>query len=300
MNNKNTTYYWRVTANDINPLANNITTTKTYRFTTLASPKISNIVATPSVINPGQSINISCQVIDGTLVNAVKVNITAPNGQKTNNTASGGNPTWIVLKYDDFETGMGNYTLGGSSSSLYTGGTYSHQGTHATKIQDYQGLNSSFYLTQSIDVDTPRYTSIKVDFWFKTHNMTNLTNFWIKYYDGQHWRIADNYIKPGSNGSRPSDKPFNNNDTFYHGITWINESKYTFPTNMKIRFECDAIGAQNQVYIDQVYINATTAQGPNYYYTNTYSQLGTYQYFIWAKDPSGNNIKSTTHTFSVI
>jgi hypothetical protein len=112
--------------------------------------------------------------------------------------------------------------------------------------------------------------------------MSNLTNFWVKFYDGQHWRIVDNYIKPGTQGCRSTDKPFEN-DTFYHAITWINESKYTFPTNMKIRFECDAIGAGKYVYIDQVYINATTAQGPNYYLTKTYSQLGTYQYFIWAK-----------------
>jgi hypothetical protein len=298
MNTKNTTYYWRVTAQDINPNANKITTTQTYRFTTLTPPKISNITATPSVINPGQSVNISCKVTDGTSVNGVKVNITAPNGQKTNTTAAGGTPVWSVLKYDTFESGMGNYTLGGSSSSLYTGATYPHQGTRAVKIQNYLGLNSSFYLTQPIDVDTPRYTSIKVDFWFKAHNMSNLTNFWVKFYDGQHWRIVDNYIKPGSQGNRPSDKPFTN-DTFYHGITWINESKYTFPTNMKIRFECDALSSSNTVYIDQVYINATTAQGPNYYLKNTYSQSGTYHYFIWAKDPSGNSIKSAVNTFVV-
>jgi hypothetical protein len=297
MNMKNKTYYWRVTAFD--PYADRMITTKTYRFTTLASPQISNIVATPSSINPGNPVNISCKVIDDTLVNIVKVNITAPNGQKTNNTASGGNQIWTLLTYDDFESDMGNYTLGGSSSSLYSGGTYPHQGIGAALIQNYLGLNSSFYLTQSIDVDTPGYTNVKVDFWFKAHNMSNLSNFWVKFYDGQHWRIVDNYIKPGAQGYRPTDKPFEN-DTFYHAITWINESKYTFPTNMKIRFECDAIGAEKYVYIDQVYINATTAQGPNYYYTNTYSQLGTYQYFIWAKDPSGNSIKSATYTFSVV
>ena len=296
MNLKNTTYYWRVTAFD--PYEDRMTTTKTYHFTTLASPQISNIVATPSIVSSGSPVNISCRVIDGTSVNVVKINITAPNGQKTNNTTSGGIPIWTLLKYDDFESGMGNYTLGGSNGSLFSGEIYPHQGICAAKIQDSLGLNSSFYLTQPIDVDTPRYTSIKVDFWFKTHNMSNLSNFWVKYYDGTHWRIVDNYIKPGTLGYRPTDKPFEN-DTFYHGITWINETKYAFPTNMKIRFECDTSGSKC-VYIDQIYINATTAQGPNYSYTNTYSQLGTYQYFIWAKDPSGNGIKSATYTFSVV
>jgi GR25 family glycosyltransferase involved in LPS biosynthesis len=293
---KNRTYYWRVTAFD--PYADRMTTTKTYQFTTSASPRISDIIATPSVVPPGSPVNISCSVRDGTSVNIVKVNITAPNGQKTNVTASGGTPVWTTLAYDDFESGMGNFTLGGSSSSWYTGDTYSHQGTQAVKIQDYLGLNSSFYLTLPIDVHTPRYTSIKVDFWFKAHNMSNLSNFWVKFYDGQHWRIVDNYIKPGAQGYRPTDKPFENG-TFYHAITWINESKYTFPTNMKIRFECDASGSAKCAYIDQVYINATTTQGPNFYSRNTYTQEGQYQYYIWAKDPSGNSVRSGLYTFTV-
>ncbi|MDD1763036.1 MAG: hypothetical protein LUQ59_12465, partial [Methanothrix sp.] len=51
MNQKNTTYYWRVSAFD--PYGDRMTTTKTYHFRTLAPPQISNIVATPSVAPPG-------------------------------------------------------------------------------------------------------------------------------------------------------------------------------------------------------------------------------------------------------
>gem|GEM_PF-2162366 len=297
MNLKNKTYYWRITAFD--PYGDRITTTKTYRFTTMASPQLSNITATPSVVTLGSPVNITCKVLDGTTVDLVKVNITAPNGQKTNFTMSGGRPVWKVLTYDDFESGLGNYSLGGSSTTLYTGGSYPHQGSRAVKIQDYLGMNSSIYLTRSIDIDTPRYTSIKVDFWFKAHNMSNLSNFWVKFYDGQHYRIIDNYIKPGTVGYRPTDKPFNN-DTFTHGITWINESKYSFTQTMRIRFECDAVGAAKNVYLDQIYINATTAQGSAYYFTNTFTQPGTYQYVIWAKDSNGNSGKSAVYTFSVI
>jgi len=68
---------------------------------------------------------------------------------------------------------------------------------------------------------------------------------------------------------------------------------------MKIRFECDALSSVNNIYIDQIYINATTQQGPNYYYNNSYTQVGTYQYFVWAKDQSGNSIKSSLQTFLV-
>ena len=295
MNQQNTTYYWRVTASD----HNGYITTKTYHFTTLASPIILDIVATPSEILPGNFVNISCEVTDGTSVKLVMVNVEAPNGQKTNLTASGGIPVWSVLTYDDFESGWGSYDDGGSYCLRSNDNVYAHEGTRSIQIRNYQGLESSFYLTEPIDVDTPRYTKIKVDFWFKTHDMTNLTHFWVKYYDGEHWRIVDNYIKPGPLWNRPADKPFNN-DIFYHGITWINETKYNFSKNMKIRFECDDFKDSGTVYIDQIYINATTTQGPTYYLNkNTYTLPGIYQYFIWANDTSGNEISSVLNSFKI-
>ncbi len=295
MNEKNKTYYWRVTA--VDPDGDNMVTTETYCFTTQAPPQISDVTATPSAVLPGNPVNISSNVTDGTTVSTVKINIRYPDGSIDNRTALGGNPAWTVLCYDDFESGWGSYTDGGDACFRYTGGApYAYQGTRAIKIQNFLGLDSSFYLTNPIDVHTPRYTKIRVDFWFIAHGMSNLTNFWVKFYDGQHWRIVDNYIKPGAQGYRPTDKPFEN-DTFYHAITWINESKYTFPTNMKIRFECDALRDENTVYIDQIYINATTAQGEHYFINDTYSQMGTYQYYIWARDTYGNGIRSPTQTF---
>jgi hypothetical protein len=300
MNVRNTTYYWRITA--VDPAADNITTTQTYHFRTLTSPQISNIAATPADVTPGSNVNITADVIDGTKVNTVKINIRAPNGDLVANaTASGGTPEWTTLRYDTFESGMGSYTDGGDSCSLYNGNVYAPEGSKAVRLEGYDGLDSSFYLTQPINVHTPGYTKIKVDFMFIADGMSNLSNFWVKFYDGQHWRIVDNYIKPGAQGYRPTDRPFENG-TFYHAITWINESKYTFPTDMKIRFECDADPSgrsNNTIYIDRIYINASAAQGLHYYVNRTYTQLGTYQYFIWAVDNKTNSIRSTTQTFKV-
>ena len=143
MNLKNTTYYWRVTAFD--PYADRMTTTKTYHFTTLASPQISNIAATPSDVLPATSVNITAVVIDGTTVDTVRVNIKPPTGSAADHAASGGDPGWTVLTYDDFESGMGSYTDGGSSCSLYNGAEFSYQGNRAVELQDFQGLVSSFY-----------------------------------------------------------------------------------------------------------------------------------------------------------
>lgn len=154
---------------------------------------------------------------------------------------------WNLLTYDDFENGFGNYTDGGRDCILYTGGTYAHQGSNAANIQDNSGIESSFYHTTGIDVDTPEYTSIMVDFWFRAQDMEYGEDFWIRYFDGIEWHTVADYDRGDE---------FENGQ-FYHEIIWINETDYTFPSNMRIRFQCDANRDWDDIYIDQVYVNAT-------------------------------------------
>jgi hypothetical protein len=289
MNQPQTTYYWRITASD--PWADQRTTIQTFSFATVTPPTISNISAPPSS-NQSQPVNISCRVTDNDRVNLVKINVTYPDGHSTNTTADAIPSGWHVLTYDDFETGSGNHTGNytiGNGDCYRNNSIYTHQGNWAMLIRDYKGINSSFYFTQAKNVDTPRYTSLKVDFWFKANGTGAQRNFWVKYYDGTHWRIVGNYY------SRVDFME----DNFYHKSVWINETKYTFPTTMKIRFECDGRVDSDNIYIDQVSVNATTNQGEDYYYNAQYTELGTYQYYIWATDANGNSIKSDVHTFSI-
>ena len=155
--------------------------------------------------------------------------------------------SWTTITYDDFEDGFGNYTDGGRDCILYSWGTYAHQGDNAANIQDDSGEESSFSHTNGIDVDSPGYTSIKVDFWFRARDMENGEDFWVMYYDGTDWEIVADYDK--------GDEFVN--DQFYHEEVWINETDYTFPTDMKIRFQCDASYDWDDVYIDEVYVNAS-------------------------------------------
>lgn len=156
-------------------------------------------------------------------------------------------PQWTELTYDDFESGFGNYTDGGKDCALYTGGsTYAHQGTNAGNIQDNSGTVSSFYHTNGIDVHTPGYTEIKVEFWFKTNGMESGDDFWIQYYNGSTWTTVAQYI---------SGTDFNNG-SFYNDSIFIDESSYTFPADMKIRFMCDANHNNDDVYIDEVRVSA--------------------------------------------
>ncbi len=81
-------------------------------------------------------------------------------------------------------------------------------------------------------------------------------DFWVQYYDGSSWNTVATF-------ARSTD--FDNN-TFYVATVTIDEANYTFPTDMKIRFMCDASGNRDDVYIDDITITGkiTRSLSPNY------------------------------------
>lgn len=164
----------------------------------------------------------------------------------TVNTSGGGGTD--ELSFDDFESGWGAWTDGGSDCRRYTSGTYAYSGNAAINIQDNSGVSSSFYHTNSYDVATPGYTQITVEFIFYPRSMETGEDFWVQYYNGSSWNTVASF-------ARGTD--FNNN-TFYSATVNILEANYTFPTNMKIRFMCDASGNADDVYIDDVRVTASS------------------------------------------
>jgi hypothetical protein len=287
---ESTTYTWFVNVTD--PAGSSTWTNTSYSFTTgLAAgnnpPVVSNenpadTQADVSVITPQLSITINdpenddidwtietspdvgsssgtgesdgvktCSIsgLAGSTTYTWFVNVTDPTGSSTwTNTTytftTQSASTWTVLTYDDFENGWGNYTDGGIDCLLYASGTYAHQGSNAANIRDNSNDLSSFYYTTGRDVDTPGYTSIKLDFWFLTTGLNNGHDFIVKYWTGSTYveieRLEYNV-------------DFTNNQ-FYQKIIWINETEYTFPSDMKILFECDAQNDNDDVYLDEIYV----------------------------------------------
>ncbi|MBI9033515.1 MAG: T9SS type A sorting domain-containing protein [Bacteroidales bacterium] len=154
----------------------------------------------------------------------------------------------VELSFTDFESGWGIWTDGGGDCSLYTSGTYATQGNNAANIQDNSGVASSFYLTNGVDVHTAGYVQIDVEFEFIPVSMDGSEDFWVQYYNGSSWNTVATYV----NGV-----DFVNGSSYATKVT-ILESQYTFPTDMKIRFMCDASGNKDDVYIDQIKISAST------------------------------------------
>ncbi len=158
-------------------------------------------------------------------------------------------PTTVQLSFSDFEGGWGIWTDGGGDCSLYTSGTYAWNGSNAADIQDNSGISSSFYMTNGEDVHTPGYIQIDVEFYFIAISMDNTKeDFWVQYYDGSAWTTIASF-------ARGID--FDNN-IFYVATVSILESNFNFPTDMKIRFMCDASGNRDDVYIDDITITAST------------------------------------------
>ncbi len=162
----------------------------------------------------------------------------------------GGSGTWQTITYDDFEGGWGSYTDGGGDCLLYTSGTYAHQGSNAGDIQDNSGVASSFYHTNGHDVSA--YVDLEVEFWYRPESMDRTgEDFWVQYYDGSAWRTVAVFDKGVD---------FENKN-FYHEVVSIPAGTYTYPTNAKLRFMCDASGNKDDVYIDEIEFRGLTAGG---------------------------------------
>jgi PKD repeat protein len=167
------------------------------------------------------------------------------------NVGSGGGYTTIT--FDNFESGMGTYADGGNDMSRYTGGTYAWQGVAAADIQDNSGTASSFYHRGSYNVTA--YNTLQVEFYFRAQSMETNENFWVQYYNGSAWQTVANYVS-GTSFS---------NGVFYIATVTLSRSTYTFPTNARIRFMCDASDNNDDVYIDAITFRGSasaSAQSP--------------------------------------
>jgi len=173
-----------------------------------------------------------------------------------NETGGGGSSvTWETVFYDSFESSWGNWNDGGTDCSRYTGGTYAYRGSCAINIQDNSGYPISATYSNAIAADTQKYTQMKIDFWWRAVSMENGEDFWINYYDGTNsHRLATIVIGTGQYS----------NNVFYHTVCYVNETNYPFTDQARFRIQCDASDDTDDVYLDHIYINATSGYRVDY------------------------------------
>jgi len=233
--NYSTTYWWRVAVND--SMDN---TTKGYTFTT-------------------EIIDTSVDTITPYTITSLPYNVTATGPSDLDNVSlyyrwSDDNVSWgwTDIHYDDFEDGWGNYTDGGGDCAL--SGNFPHQGIQSSRIRDNSGGTASmFYLTDTEDLATPGYNYLKVDFWFYANGIENGEDFWVQFNNGGGWVTVADY---------DAGDEFVNGQ-YYHEVVWINESTEDLTATSQVGFRCSASDNGDEIYIDQVYLNATQGIGNN-------------------------------------
>ncbi|THB80448.1 MAG: hypothetical protein D3926_07070 [Desulfobacteraceae bacterium] len=156
-------------------------------------------------------------------------------------------PPWTVLSEDGFEDSWGSYVDGGLHCHRDNKPKYAHQGDYVARLRSNKGEASSFYSANDIDMDTPDYREMKIEFWFYPSSFESGEDFFVEYYDGSEWQVIKQYVV---------ERDFNNYELQHEEGVIVNESaSMIFPRNMKLRFRCDASATSDIVYIDDVVVS---------------------------------------------
>ncbi|MDF1696117.1 MAG: zinc-dependent metalloprotease [Saprospiraceae bacterium] len=137
-----------------------------------------------------------------------------------------------------FETGWDGWQDGGSDCYRYSG-QRSYEGSYSIRIRDNSGTASAM---TSPTYNLSQYSGVEVTFFFYPNSMESGEDFWLRYYDGSSWQTVATFVSGSS---------FQNN-SFYTATVPILSSSYNMASNAQFRFQCDASGNADRIYIDQV------------------------------------------------
>ncbi|MCF7561630.1 DUF5011 domain-containing protein [Sabulilitoribacter multivorans] len=214
-----------------------------------------------NIVIGGDTVNTN---VEGTYVVTYNVTDAAGNAatQQTR-TVTVTDPTSgpVVLNEGYFETGWDSWTDGGSDCARVSSSN-SYEGSYSIRIRDNSGVASSMTLS---NIDVTPYSEVVIDFYFYVFSMENGEDFWVRFFNGSTWSTVATYVS----GSGI------NNNTFYNASVSLTPAQYNFAANAGFRFQCDASGNNDQIFIDQVTItgNSGAARGNN----DKLIALGTYE-----------------------
>lgn len=153
-----------------------------------------------------------------------------------------------ILNQSFFESGWDGWIDGGSDSFRYSG-SRSYQGSYSIRLRDNSGTASAMSLN---NIDVTPYDQIEIDFFFYVYSMENGEDFWVRFFDGSSWTTVATYVR----GSGIE------NNTFYQGTVVLDAAQYNFAVNSGFRFQNDASGNNDQIYVDQVTITGIVGSSP--------------------------------------
>jgi len=152
--------------------------------------------------------------------------------------SGGGGPSSEEIFGHYFESGWDGWVDGGSDCYRYNG-SRSYEGSRSIRLRDNSGTKSAMTLN---NVDVTGYDLLELTFYFYPRSMETNEDFWVRINDGSGWQTVASY-------ARGTD--FNNN-AFYTATVTMSSSSFNFNSGFDLRFQCDASGNADQIYIDQV------------------------------------------------
>jgi hypothetical protein len=163
----------------------------------------------------------------------------------------GGGPcTYAAINSNNFDSGFGIWTDGGTDCARINNATYANSPTYSIQLRD--NTNTSVMSTTS--QNWTAYEELTVQFSFITVSFDNSNeDFWLQ--------ISNN---GGSTYTTVGD--FNFSTQFVNGVRYTGTVVIPgpFASNTRLRFRCDASADDDQVYIDDVVITGcASALVPN-------------------------------------
>ncbi len=146
-----------------------------------------------------------------------------------------------------FESGWDGWSDGGSDCARVSS-SRSYEGSYSIRIRDNSGTESAM-TSESFDLSS--YDSVEVEFYFYPNSMESGEDFWLRFYNGSSWSTVASY-------ARGTD--FNNN-TYYVATVTLNAASFNFASDSQFRFQCDASGNADRIYVDQVTIKGIIGSG---------------------------------------
>ena len=157
----------------------------------------------------------------------------------------------VVLNEGFFETGWDSWIDGGNDCARVNSAN-SFEGNFSIRIRDNSGVASAMTLS---NIDVTSFSEVEVDFYFYVESMENNEDFWLRFFDGSTWITVETWVSGGNI----------ENNNFYNATVTIPASTYNFASNSGFRFQCDASGNGDRIFIDQVTITGIsgTSRGNN-------------------------------------
>jgi hypothetical protein len=157
----------------------------------------------------------------------------------------GGTCTFNTYNSNNFESGFGIWTDGGTDCIRTSNNTYANSPSFSIQLRD----NTNTSVTTTTNQNLSAYTKIKVDFTYVSVSFENGEDFWLQ-------------ISTNGGTSYTTKATFVAGTNFANGIREFESIEITgpFTSNTRIRFRADASDDDDQVYIDDVVISACTQQ----------------------------------------